>query len=267
METVRIGKSDATRFIVGSNPFSGFSHQGREKDQEMIHYFTFARIKALLRQAESLGINTIIARADHHMLRVLIEHWDEGGKLQLFGQTCPELGPPEPVLARVAALGAPACHIHGGYADHLTANGELKKLIPTVEYARGLGLSIGLAGHDLRTIRWAEENLDVDYYMCSYYHPMSREKDPQHRSGTREVYRDEDRAAMTDLIQKLSKPAIHYKVMAAGRNDPAEALAYVAKSMRATDATCVGVYPKDKPDMLKEDVALLERSLARPRGQ
>jgi hypothetical protein len=68
---------------------------------------------------------------------------------------------------------------------------------------------------------------------------------------------------MTELIQGLSKPVIHYKVMAAGRNDPAEALQYVARSMRPTDAVRVGIFTKHKPDMLKEDVTLLERGLAR----
>ncbi len=261
METVRIGRCDVTRFIIGSNPFSGFSHQGFERDREMIHFWTSARIKATLREAESLGVNTIIARGDHHMLRVLLEYWDEGGKLQWFGQTCPELGPPEQAMKRMADAGAPACHIHGGYADHLQANGQLDKLIPTVKYARDLGLTIGLAGHVPTTLRWAEEHLDLDYYMCSYYHPISRRDHAEHRAGTDEQYLDEDRRAMTDLIARLSKPAIHYKVMAAGRNNPAEALGFVARHLRPTDAVCVGIYSKGKPDMLREDVRLLEQSL------
>jgi hypothetical protein len=63
------------------------------------------------------------------------------------------------------------------------------------------------------------------------------------------------------LIHTLSRPVIHYKVMAAGRNKPAEALAYVARSMRAGDAVCVGVFTKDAPHMLSQDVRLLEESI------
>ena len=62
MQTAQIKHLTVSRFILGSNPFSGFSHQSRETDQAMRHYFTSARIKAVLREAESLGINTIIAR-------------------------------------------------------------------------------------------------------------------------------------------------------------------------------------------------------------
>ncbi len=249
MDTVKIGSSDVSRFILGSNSFSGFSGRGREGDLETMHYWTCARIKDALREAESLGINTIIARGNRYMLRVLLEYWDEGGTIQWFGQSCPELGVPERTLDRVAAAGAPACHIHGGYADRLLADGRAEELIPSVEHARKLGLTIGLAGHRPDTFRWAEENLEVDYYMCSYY------------AGTREP-NQEHRRAMTELIQSLSRPAIHYKVMAAGRNEPAEAFEYVARSMRPQDAVCVGIYTKDKPDILREDVELLEQGLA-----
>lgn len=262
MDTVTIAGCEVSRFILGSNPFSGFSHQGRDRDSEMVHYYTCERIKDVLWEAEELGINTIIGRADHHMLRVLMEFWDEGGALQWFGQTCPELGAPEPSLRRLANAGAPAAHIHGGYADHLQANGQLEKLKPTVEYARELGIKIGTAGHKTDTIRWAEENLDLDFYMCAYYNPIPRDKEAAHRAGTREVYLEEDRQAMTELIQELSKPVIHYKVMAAGRNEPEEAFDYVARSMRPGDAVCVGVFPKDNPEMLREDVEMLKERLA-----
>jgi hypothetical protein len=36
--------------------------------------------------------------------------------------------------------------------------------------------------------------------------------------------------------------------------------------MRANDAVCVGVYPKDHPDMLREDARLLEESLVAVAG-
>jgi len=262
VDTIKIGSSEVSRFILGSNPFSGFSHQGHERDTEMIHYYTCERIKETLRTAESLGINTIIARADHHMLRVLLEYWDEGGMLQWFGQTCPELGSHIRSLDRVRSAGAPACHIHGGDADHLFANDRCEDLIPIVEHARRIGLTIGLAGHNPETIRWAEQNLDVDYYMCAYYRSIDRTQSAEHRPGTHEKFLDANRQAMTELIRTLSKPAIHYKVLAAGRKDPAEALEYVARNMRPGDAVCVGIHAKDKPDMLAEDVALLERALA-----
>ncbi len=262
MDTVKIGDIEVSRFILGSNPFSGFSHQGVDRDREMVHYYNCENIKRVLKEAESLGVNTLIARGDHHMQRVMMEYWDQGGTLQWFGQTCPELGPPEKTLTLVSRAGAPACHIHGGYTDHLMANGELDKLRPSVEHGRKLGLTIGCAGHITDTIRWVEENLDVDYYMCSYYNPIPRKVNAEHQAGTQEMYLEEDRQAMTDLIRTLSKPVIHYKVLAAGRNDPKEALEVVARTMRPGDAVCIGIYAQDDPGMLAQDIDILDECLA-----
>jgi hypothetical protein len=261
METVRIGDHDVSRLIIGGNPFSGFSHQGRDRDREMLDYYTDERIKATLRQAESLGINSAILRADDHIRTIVTEYWSEGGTIQWFGQTAGELGPPEVSLQRMVEVGAAGCHIHGGVADNLLLNGKIEELIPAVQYARDNGLTIGLAGHNPDTIRWGEENLDLDYYMCCYYNPISRREVAVHRSGTEELYREEDRQAMIEVIRTLSRPVIHYKILAAGRNDPAEAFAFAARQMRPGDAVCVGIHTGDNPNMLKEDVDLLEESL------
>ncbi len=266
MQTTTIGGHEVSRLIIGGNPFSGFSHLGRDMDREMVDYYTADRIKALLREAESLGVNTAILRADDHMRGVVTEHWQEGGKIQWFGQTAGELGPPQVSLERMVEAGALGCHIHGGVADNLFVNGKMEELIPAVEYARKAGLAIGLAGHQTGTIQWGEDNLDLDYYMCCYYNPIKRDKVAVHRPGTDELYRAEDRQAMTELIQTLSRPVIHYKILAAGRNDPAEAFAYAASKMRPQDAVCVGIYTGKNSDMLKEDVALLDESLAAAAG-
>ncbi len=84
---------------------------------------------------------------------------------------------------------------------------------------------------------------------------------PSTAPAPNEVYREEDRQAMVETIATLSRPAIHYKVLAAGRNEPAEAFAFVAQHLREGDAVCVGVYPGDKPDMVAEDVGLFEQAL------
>ena len=64
MDFVRIGDIRVSRFILGSNPFSGFSHQSPEMDLKMMRFYTTRRIKDTLREAERLGINTLIGRTD-----------------------------------------------------------------------------------------------------------------------------------------------------------------------------------------------------------
>lgn len=259
MDTVKIRDLQVSRFLVGSNPFSGFSHQGVERDREMMHYYTYARIKRTLFDAEKLGIKGVVARADFHVIRCLMEYWDEGGKLAWLAQTCPEVGPTENCVRRLGPGKASACHVHGGVVDHHVAQGTYDEIKRGVDAIRKLGIPAGIAGHNVRVFEWAEKNLDCDYYMCCYYNPTRRDDNPEHVAGAEEVYREQERKAMTDLIKTVRRPAIHYKVLAAGRNDPDEAFAYAAKSMRETDMVCVGVYTKEDPDMLKKDVQLFEK--------
>jgi len=256
MDFVRIGDIRVSRFILGSNPFSGFSHQSPEMDLKMMRFYTTRRIKDTLREAELMGINTLIGRTDHHVMRFLLEYWDEGGRIQWFAQTCPGVGPHEMCVNRAIEGKAKACHIHGGVMDHLFARGKMDEAIPAVEMIRQAGLLAGIAAHNPEVIKWAEKNLDVDYYMCSYYNSESRDEKEEHDTGAEEVFRDKDRKIMTELIQNLSRPAIHYKIMAAGRNDPLQAIAYAVECMRPGDAICVGIYRGDFPNILEEDVKL-----------
>jgi len=263
LDTVHFNTLPVSRLMLGSNPFSGFSHQSVERDDEMRHYFTAANIKATLRSAEAAGINTLCARADHHVMRLLMEYWDEGGTLQWLAQTCPELGPIERGIRNAIAGGAKACYIHGGVMDNLLANDRLDEVPAAIAMIRDAGLAAGVAGHNPRVFEWAEEHLDVDFYMCCYYNPTSRDKAAEHVHGSTEWFLAEDRQRMIEVIGKLNKPAIHYKVFAAGRNDPREALAFTARHLRTNDAVCIGVFPKDKPDMLAEDALILEEELAK----
>lgn len=259
----QLGCITVSRFILGSNPFSGYSHQSIERDQAMRHYYSSLRIKETLRLAESLGIDTLFARADHHVMRLLMEYQDEGGTLQWVAQTCSELGTIAQGVRNAIAGGAAGCYLHGGQMDNRVANRQFQEIFEAVDLLRDAGLAVGVAGHKPQTIAWAAENLDVDFFMCSYYNPTSRDTNPSHVAGANEWFHDDDRDLMTDVIAGLNKPAVHYKVLAAGRNAPREAFSFVARHLRPQDAVCVGVFLKDDPGILADDVALLDEYLAR----
>jgi len=131
-----------------------------------------------------------------------------------------------------------------------------------LDLCREKGMLAGIAAHNHHVIEWAEEHLDLDYYMCCYYNPERRDEHAEHNPNAPEQYLEEDRQAMANLISQLSRPVIHYKIMAAGRNDPQAAFAFAASRMLPTDAVCVGIYQKDNPGILRQDVSLLEESLA-----
>ncbi len=162
MDVVTIAGVETSRFILGSNPFSGFSHQGKDRDLAMKCWYTVARIKETLFEAERLGITSIIARTDFHVIRMLLEYRDEGGKLQWFAQTCPGVGPTEMCVKRAASMNAKACHIHGGVTDNWLAQGQMDQVQPAVDMIRELGMLAGIAGHNVRVFQWAEEHLDIN---------------------------------------------------------------------------------------------------------
>jgi uncharacterized protein YyaL (SSP411 family) len=261
LSPVSIGSLTISRLILGGNPFSGFSHQNPARDREMVAYFNTARIKATMRQAEALGITALISRADRHIMRTLQEYWGEGGALQWIAQTAPEYASLSANIAQAIAVGASAVYIHGGQMDNLFANQRLEIIPGAIRQIHDAGLPAGIAAHDPRVHLWARENLPLDFHMCSYYNPSRRDTHAEHRPGEAETFDDADRAAMTAIIPALEKPVIHYKLFAAGRNDPRAAFAEAARHLRPGDAVCIGVFPKDRPDMLAEDLALFEESL------
>jgi hypothetical protein len=261
MDFTTIGDFRVSRLLLGSNPFSGFSHQGIERDEAMVRYYTVARIKETLFEAERVGMTAFVARTDFHVIRMLLEYRDEGGKLAWMAQTCPEVGPTEVCVRRAARAGAPACHILGGVMDHLVATGRGDEVQAAIDLIRSKGMKAGIAGHTTEVFEWARENLDVDYYMCCHYNPTPRANDPEHVHGAPEEYREEDREAMMRVIPTLAKPVIHYKIMAGGRNDPREALAFCGRHMRPQDMVCVGVFTGDNPRMLEDDARLFEENI------
>ena len=259
MKHITLGGVSCSRLILGGNPFSGNSHQTPEVGKEMLKYFTVKRIKDIFREAEDLGIDTFLGRADRHIIRTLLEYWDEGGRIQWFAQTCPEMASVDRSISDAVKGGAVSCYLHGGMMDRYLAAGQLDEVPEAIETIRCSDMPAGIAGHDPGVFEWSEKNLDVDYYMCCYYNPSSRAKSAEYDAGQKERYLPEDRQAKAELIQTLSKPAIHYKVLAAGRNEPEEALRFVSEHIRDQDAVCIGVYPKEKPDMLREDARILEK--------
>jgi len=260
--TVQIGQLRVSRLLIGGNPFSGISHQSPQRDREMSDYYTVARIKETLEQAERLGINTFLGRADRHIMRTLQEYWNEGGAVQWLAQSTPELSSIARSIDGAIAGGASAVYLHGGQMDNLLAQNHLDEVAPAIARIRAAGLPAGIAGHQPAVFHWAEQNLDVDFYMCSYYNPSNRASNAEHVGTSHERFAPDDRESMVETIKGLRKPVIHYKIFAAGRNEPQDAFTYVARRLRPTDAVCIGVFPKDSPKMIEQDIAWFEQALA-----
>jgi len=260
-EIVRLGAVPVSRFILGGNPFSGFSHRTVECDNEMVDWYTMERVKETYRLAQAAGVTAHLGRADNFILRAMREHWNEGGRLTWIAQQCPEVGTLMHGVKNAIHGKAKCCFLHGGEMDQRVASGKTREVFDAIKAIKDAGMPAGVAGHNVRTIRWAAENLELDFFMTSYYNPSDRTRQAQRDYDDEEHYLEEDREAMCALIQELPAPAIHYKVLAAARNDPKAAFEYVADAYRPGDAVCVGIFTKVNPKMIQQDVNLLEAAL------
>lgn len=258
---VKLGNVPVSRFILGGNPFGGYSHQTVERDNEMVDWYTMERVKETYRMAEAAGVTTHLGRADNFIMRALREHWNEGGHLTWVCQTCPGVGSIMLGVNNAIHGRAKCCFVHGGEMDQRVYERDTEPVVEAIKAIKDAGLAAGVAGHNTRTIQWACDHLDLDFFMTCYYNPSDRSRQAERNYDDVEYYGPEDRDAMCELIRQLPAPAIHYKVLAAGRHNPKEAFEYVADVYRPGDAVCVGIFTKDNPNMIREDIHLLETAL------
>jgi len=247
---VKIGEYEVSRLIVGGNPFSGNSHQSAQLSKEMRDYYTTEKIKETLRECERCGINTVQARGDDHIMRMLNEYWNEGGRLQWIAQTASERASIPANIGQIASCGAIACYHHGSKTDALFKEGKLDSVKDILAVIRDKGMPAGLGTHDPAVIRYAEDKrFDVDFYMMAFYN----------LSKGGEVYLPEDREAACQVIREVDKPFLAFKIMAAGRNDPQEAFKYAYQNIKPIDAVVVGIFTKYQPNQVQEDADLAKK--------
>ena len=248
LPTVSIGSHRVSRLIIGGNPYSAISHQSLAKSKEMEDYYTADQIMADLREAERCGINTVLARADRHIMRVLNEYRNAGGKIQWIAQTAKgaEYADLKEHIRLIARYQPIAIYHHGGTTDLLYDAGKLDTLHDALKLIRDLGVSPGLGTHDPYILKHCYyEGYDVDFYVCALYNHTRR----------REVYLHADRDAAIVAIQAVHFPVIAIKVLAAGRSEPLPAFRFALEHIKPIDVMAVGMYTNGQPDQICDNAA------------
>ena len=246
--TISIASHCVTRLIIGGNPYSGISHRSAAASKAMEDYYTTHQIIADLQQAEQNGINTVLARADRHIMRTLNEYWNAGGTLQWIAQTPKdtEYANLDEYLQIIARYKPIAIYHHGGTTDKLYAAGQLPSLQDSLKRIRDLGCAVGLGTHDPHILKHCyAEGYDVDFYVCALYNHT------QHR----ELYLPGDRDTAFAAIKAVPFPIIAIKVLAAGRNEPREAFQFALENIKPTDAMAVGMYTQFHPAQIRQNVS------------
>ena len=253
LPTIKLGNTEITRLLMGGNIISGNSHVSPEMDRDMREFYTMPRIQEAFETCEENGINTVQLRADAHIVRAMIEHRVNGGKLQWIAQTASEYASLEYNM-RLAERAAPvAIYFHGSKVDNLYQNGDIRGIKDGLKTLRMLGIPVGLCSHIPEVIlRAEEEEWGADWYMASVYNIMKLGHISSAITGkfsTDETFDEADRGLMFDAIRKVQKPCMAFKVLGATRRcttdaDREDAIRETYEKIKPTDGCIIGFFQK-----------------------
>lgn len=272
---VPLGAHRISRLIIGGNPMSGFSHVSPALDNEMLDYYNAANTKEVLRRCEAQGVNAWQSRADKHVVRLLREYRNEGGRIQWIAQTASEMADVKRNIREIAAAGAIGAYHHGATTDSLWRGGKAEVVVDRLKTMRDAGLRVGLGSHTPEVIDDAESRgLDIDFYMTCLYN-LSRTGEEAARIAGRvvegEFFHEPDRAAMLERVRKTKRQCLIFKVYGAGRRcrseaDMRAALRQVFDSAKPQDSVVVGMFPKNA-DQIAQNCRLVMECSAGARTQ
>jgi hypothetical protein len=273
LPTIKLGKHAVSRLIIGGNPIYGYSHFNKLLSQHMTSWNTPDRVVELLRRCEQVGITAWQNSYAERTLEDLDRHRKAGGRLHWL---C--LGKPDwdrfPERIDDAAKRKPiGIAPHGALAERLHREKRLNVLGDLLRRIRDQGVLVGLSAHNPALIEVAEEQKwNVDYYMCCLYYLTRPRAEFQKILGKDlplgEIYLPTDPARMFQVIQKVKRPCLVYKVLAAGRriSTPAEVrqcFDTALTNIKASDALIVGMY-QQFGDQVAENAGIVRELCARP---
>jgi len=283
LPTVTLGPHRVTRLIVGSNPMYGYSHFNHLYDQHMLEWFTDERVVSLLLDCEKKGINTWQASFNYAMKRQIPRLRDAGGKIQFiclaaswhYDEAWPRT--PEAILDGTVKCAQAAMEFkpigiafHGAATDMLFRAGKIALLKTYIDRVHDMGALAGISTHNpaiLDTLR--EKDFPNDFYMAGLHYLTRQPEDWMKEIGTLpldEGWIASDPPKMVEAVRKVNKPALVYKVLAAGRRcrsaeEKHKAIEWAFKNIKPTDATIIGLYPRYS-DQVSETTKMVRDILA-----
>ncbi len=244
LPTVRLGTLEVSRFILGSNPFWGYSHKSPQLDKEMQRHHTDERIIQILDEAADCGLTALASPPDERWLNIWARYQENGGRLKIWISQChgvPDQMPEE--IDRSIRAGAKAIFIQGLRVEEQFGQGNFDTLRSWIEQIKAAGLPAGAAAH------WPEIHPELErrgfptdfYYQCFYN--VSRTND----------YSEAEREKAMATIKELEKPVIAYKILAAGRLPASEGFEYAFNHLARKDGVCVGIYAQKAIDQIRQN--------------
>ncbi|HEY3840770.1 MAG TPA: hypothetical protein VGL72_29560 [Bryobacteraceae bacterium] len=255
LPTVRIGKHEISRLVLGSNPFYGYSHSSGNLDQHMREWATPEHVTEALREAERNGITTFQTNAQDRSLSDLERYRREGGRLHVIVLAREK---PEDAAARVHPI---AIAHHGEATDAAFQTDRMDDVREFARRVRQTGILVGISTHKPEVIEFIEEHdWDVDFFMgCVYNRTRTREELRNLLNGelplpANEVYLEKDPERMFAVMRKSRRTCLAFKILAAGRatrtpQDLESAFRAAFDGIKPNDCVIVGHYQRFKNEI------------------
>ena len=274
LPTGKIGKLQVSRMVLGGNLLTHYTHS---RDLQYVynlaaHYNTAAKIRETLAVAEEHGINTLSVHNPPGIVEILQAHRKAGGKIQwIICPTAPiddDMTAYRDMVNQLVDAGSDGIYVWGVRSDPLAAKGKkgAELLAKAVDAAKLHGVPSGVGCHDLNVVKLCEaEGVEADFYIKTFHHhkyptgPKPEEiKGPYNEFPG---YWCANPLETIEVMSKVTKPWIAFKIMAAGAIPPKDAFGWAFNN--GADHILVGMFDFE----IAQDVEIGNKALAAAKGR
>jgi len=234
----KIGKVSMSRLLVGGNLIGGWAHSRDLMYASKLFqsYNTEAKVFETLELCQACGVDTI--QLDP-LCWPVVSKYNQSRSTKMQTMVCIPFSDDKAKTAeavkRQVDMGATFIYSHGGVTDSFMMNGgKIEAIAQMVELIKAQGLPAGVGGHSLNMpVACEKHHVNADFYvktfhMDRYWSATPKESRKEYDWMRASSDHDQNHDSMwcnnpdetAAFMEKVEKPWVAFKVMAAGAINP-----------------------------------------------